>query len=290
MLEAVQVYSPSSITAALELLADPNARPLAGGTDAMVRFRDGVLRPSAWVNLQSLRSELSYIRQEHGVIVVGSLTSFRELLDSPLLQTTAPLLLQAVGTIGGPQIRNMGTLGGNMGTASPAADSLPALYALDAWVSLISRAGTREVPIASFFLGPGRTALQPGELIAGVRFAPQASGERCTFEKLGLRAAHAITLVSAAIRLHPSQACIALGAVGPTVMRVPAAEALLAQGPLNDTTIRQVAEATGNAANPISDVRASASYRRAMARNLVTRGLIRFMGDAASEVIPHAND
>lgn len=281
------VYSPASLAEALRVLHDEgaHARPLAGGTDAMVRFKDGVWRPRAWVNLLRLE-ELRFIRQEGERICIGALTTFAEILESPLLQSTAPLLVRAARTVGGPQIRNMATLGGNLGTASPAGDSLPALYALDARVRLVSHQGERELAISELFLGPGRTALQPGELIAELRFAPQARGELCTFEKLGLRAAHAISIASAAVRLVPAgdgrglrMARVALGALAPTVIRVPEAEAVLAGSPEVDAVaVALAAHAARQAARPISDIRASASYRRAMAGNLVQRALVRLLG------------
>jgi CO/xanthine dehydrogenase FAD-binding subunit len=269
----VAVYSPATLAEALRLLAEGGdaVRPLAGGTDAMVKYKDGLWQPKAWVNLLGLRRELAFIRREGEVLEVGALTSFTELLGSPLIREGAPLLAKAVRTIGGPQIRNMGTLGGNIGTASPAGDSLPALYALDARVVINA---SKELPIAEFITGPGHTALKPGELITSVKFAVQPTWEQSTFEKLGLRAAHAISIASVAVRYQPSQmARVTLGAVAPTVLRVPYAEDALLNG-----DYAAAAAAARAAARPISDVRASAEYRKAMAGALLTRGLIRLLG------------
>lgn len=283
----VPVYSPATVAAALRILAEggQDVRPLAGGTDAMVKWQDGVWRPRAWVNLLRLR-ELAQIRSEGDWLYVGALATFSHVLASPLLRAGAPLLVQAARTIGGPQIRNMGTLGGNLGTASPAGDSLPALYALEARVHLLGPAGERVLPAAAFCLGPGHTALAPGELIAGVSFPAQAPDELYTYEKLGLRAAHAIAVASAAVRLAPGGAGgglrlarVALGAVAPTVVRVPAAEAALAAGaPVDTHAAGQAAAAARAAARPITDLRGSAEYRRAMAANLVHRALVRLLG------------
>ncbi|MDF2626811.1 MAG: hypothetical protein K0R39_642 [Symbiobacteriaceae bacterium] len=271
MLQAdVPVYTPATLAEARQLLQEPGTRPVAGGTDAMVRFKDGVWRPTAWVNLLRLRGELAYIREDGDWLEVGALTTFSELLASRVVRERAPLLAKAVRTVGGPAIRNMGTIGGNIGTASPAGDSLPALYALDAEV-LVN--GVTTIGIAELMLGPGRLKLQAGDLITGVRFRAQAPDEVCTFEKLGLRAAHAISLASVAVRLAPGMARVALGAVAPTVIRVPDAEAALVAG-----HAAAAAAAAQEAARPISDVRASAEYRRAMAGNLLLRGLMRMLG------------
>ncbi|HEY3365422.1 MAG TPA: xanthine dehydrogenase family protein subunit M [Symbiobacteriaceae bacterium] len=293
MADEVQVYSPATLPEAFRLLAEygPDVRPLAGGTDAVVKLKDGLWRPRAWVNLLKLRDELAYIRFAADEVRIGSLTTFGEMIRSPELQLGAPLLIQAARTIGGPAIRNLATLGGNLGTASPAGDSLPALYCLDARVCLAGAAGEREVPIADFFRGPGKTALTPGELITGIAFAPQAPEEMYSFEKLGLRAAHAISLVSAAVRLVPASstyhiglARVALGAVAPTVFRVAAAEdALTRCVPLTPEAVREAAWAARAASRPISDIRAGAEYRRAMAENLVLRGLVRALGPAEWE-------
>jgi xanthine dehydrogenase FAD-binding subunit len=285
---AVSVYSPATLREALRLLAEGGeaARPLAGGTDAMVRLKDGSWQPRLWINLLRLRPDLSYIRMSGDSVEVGALTSFASLLASPIIQSCAPLLAKAVRTIGGPAVRNMGTLGGNIGTASPAGDSLPALYALDARVRLASLRGERDVPIAAFITGPGRTAIQPGELICAVQFATQSRDELCAYEKLGLRSAHAIAVASVALRLAPTfgdrghrLARVALGAVAPTVVRVPEAEAALLQAcPMCWDVVSYAVAAARAAAEPITDVRASAEYRRAMAGNLLLRGLTRLLG------------
>lgn len=278
-----QVFSPTTVPEALHTLASgwPDVRPLAGGTDAMVKGRGS----RAWISLHRVRPELGEISRDGATVRIGAMATFSEMLRSPLLAEAAPLLLQAVRTIGGPQIRNLGTLGGNLGTASPAGDSLPALYALDARVHLLSLRGERVMPINRFLLGPGHLGLEPGELISAVSFNAQGASELCTYEKLGLRAAHAIAIASAAIRLIPGHeghdvaaARVALGAVAPTVLRVLTAEAALTHVQhVDGAAVERAAAAARAAAQPISDIRASASYRRAMAGNLVARGLLRLM-------------
>ncbi|HWI61723.1 MAG TPA: FAD binding domain-containing protein [Symbiobacteriaceae bacterium] len=267
----VAVYTPATLAEALRMLQEGggSVRPVAGGTDAMVRLKDGYFRSiTAWVNLAGLRRELAYIRRNGEWIEIGALTTFSELLASPIIREGAPLLAQAARTIGGPQIRNMGTIGGNLGTASPAGDSLPPLYALEADVIIN---GNEMEAIDALMIGPGRLKMVLGSLITGVRFKAQAPDELCTFEKLGLRAAHAISIASVALRMSPRMARVALGAVAPTVIRVPVAEAALVE-PFD---IPRALEAARAAARPISDVRASEEYRRAMAGNLLLRGLLR---------------
>jgi CO/xanthine dehydrogenase FAD-binding subunit len=284
----VSVVSPATLREALRLLAEGGdaARPLAGGTDAMVKAKDGVWKPRMWINLLRLRPELTYIRPSGESVEVGALTSFSTLLASPVIEGRTPLLAKAIRTVGGPQVRNMGTIGGNIATASPAGDSLPALYALDAAVKVVSLRGEREVPIDEFITGPGRTALQPGELIYAVKFATQSRDELCAYEKLGLRSAHAIAVASMALRIAPTftgkgmrLARVALGAVAPTVVRVPEAEsALLNACPMCWDVASYAVAAARAAAQPISDLRATAEYRRAMAGNLLLRGLARLLG------------
>ena len=278
MLQAeVPVYAPATLAEARRMLQEGGTRPVAGGTDAMVRFKDGIWRPKAWVSLHRLRGELAYIREDGDWLEVGALTTFSEMLASRVIRARAPLLAKAVRTIGGPAIRNMGTLGGNIGTASPAGDSLPALYALDADVIVN---GVTTITIDALMIGPGRLKLDLGDVITGVRFRAQAPDELCTFEKLGLRAAHAISLASVAVRLAPGMARVALGAVAPTVLRVPEAEAALVAGHAAAAVV-----AAQDAARPISDVRASAEYRRAMAGNLLLRGLMRMLGPEAAAAL-----
>jgi xanthine dehydrogenase FAD-binding subunit len=284
--DATPVCSPATLQEGLKLLAEggPDLRLIAGGTDAMVRLQEGRWRPRAWVSLHRLRPALAFVRAEAGTVTIGALTTYTELLADTSLQRLAPLLLQAARTVGGPQIRNMGTLGGNLGTASPAGDSLPALYALEARVHLTSLAGERVLPVAAFIPGPGQTALRPGELITAISFPAQSPDERCTYEKLGLRAAHAIAIASSAIRLRPGPApgaWVALGAVAPTVVRVAAAEAALARGGI--AAAAAAAAAARDAAHPITDIRGTAAYRQAMAGNLVLRGLARLLGREALE-------
>jgi len=237
----------------------------------MERIKEGQWRVPLWLDIRRL-PELNTVSMDHGRLLVGAAVTYSRLLRDPLVAAHAPLLAAAAADVGSVQIQAMGTIGGNLGTASPAGDALPSLFALDAEVGLASAVGgERWVPIETFCLGPGRTARRPDELITAVRFPPQAPEERWKWQKLGLRGAQAISIVSLAFRLRPGFARVAYGAVGPTVLRARKCEAMLSQSPLPE--IRTIAQMAWKEVLPISDLRASAEYRQQMACALLERGL-----------------
>jgi xanthine dehydrogenase FAD-binding subunit len=249
------------------------AVPLAGGTDLLVAWERRA-HPEALCDLQRVPG-LRGIEERDGRIWIGALTTHAEVAAAPLLLAAAPLLREAAATIGAVQVRTRGTVGGNVANASPAGDVLCALYALDAAVELRGPSGARSLPIADFVKGPRRTALAAGEILTGVSF-PRPGPELQGYEKLGLRAAQAIAVVSLAVRLQLDggvvrNANLALGSVAPTPVRAPAAEAALRGRPLDAATVRAAARALSATATPIDDVRASADYRRAMAGVLLER-------------------
>lgn len=280
MLSEMKVITPRSLAEALAVLAEhkEQARPLAGATDAMVRVKEGQWRVPLWVNIRSL-AELREVTVDGDQIMIGAAAPYGALLRDPRLAQRAPMLLQALREIGAVQIQAAGTIGGNLGTASPAGDCLPPLYALEAEVGLNSAAdGPRWVPIEAFMLGPGRTVRRPDELITAVRFTAQGAGERSLWQKLGLRGAQAISLVSLALRVDTTSglARFAYGAVGPTVLRARACEEAFAAagpGPLDEVAVAAIARLAAAAVRPITDLRATVEYRREMAIALLQRGL-----------------
>jgi xanthine dehydrogenase FAD-binding subunit len=281
----MQVVTPGSLSEALLLLSEhrDTARPLAGGTDAMVRLKEGAWRPPLWVHVRRL-PELNQIREVAGEIEIGAAVSYGQMLRSGLLRRKAPLLLAAAADIGAVQIQAMGTLGGNLGTASPAGDSLPPLYALAANVRLAATHGERLIPIDQFIIGPGKTLRQPDELITAVTFAPQSPHELWRWQKLGLRGAQAIALVSLAIRLRRDVAArvtfarFTFGAVGPTVLRARKCERMIMNvWPLDAEKLRGIGQMAWKEVLPITDVRASAEYRQQMAAALLQRGLLELL-------------
>lgn len=274
-------FSPRTCDEVLRIWASvPDARLLAGGTDVLVRLKDALVWPPL-IDLSHV-DELRGITCDDGVLRLGARTTYTELERDSLVARHAGVLAEAAREVGSPAIRNRGTLAGNLANASPAGDTIPALYALDAELELRSSAGARVVSITAFFQGPGRTVLQPQELICAVRI-PIRPGWRGAFERLGQRAALAISKVSAAVCvcLHNGivhDVRIALGAVAPTVVRAADAEQHLCGAPLSDAACERAGELAAQAATPISDIRSDAAYRRAMCAVLVRDALRRCRG------------
>ncbi|PAV29755.1 hypothetical protein CIL05_10335 [Virgibacillus profundi] len=281
----IDMFSPSSVEECLYFLRDQDrpSRILAGGTDAVVRMKDGAWLPDIWININQLNA-LRYIRLENNGIHIGPLTSHTDIVKSELLQEKADVLVGASKEVGAIQLQNMGTIGGNLGTASPAGDTIPALFVLDAQIELSSFNEKRVVPINEFFTGPGKTLQKQDEMITNIIIHPQAANEIGIFEKLGPRKAQSISIVNVAISLkmgsNPRECLdgkIAFGSVGPTIIRSKKCEKMLSLGPLDDIAIQDISGAAWKEVMPISDVRASAKYRRSMASALLERGLYRLM-------------
>ncbi len=271
------VLLPRETSELWAMLADhPDAALMAGGTDLLVRARKEREQPAVVICLERL-PELQAIHMEHGRLCIGACVTHRACLDSQQVRASAPILARALGHLGGPQIRNMGTIGGNICTASPAGDSLPPLYALEAEVVLRSKDAERRLPIADFIHGPRRIALMSGEILAQIRVPPADDFQVQHFEKAGRRNALAIAVVSLAalVRTGPrgivQEARLALGSVGPTVIRPVEAEKALISRKLSPNALNQAARLVRAAASPIDDIRATADYRRQVAGNLLLR-------------------
>lgn len=280
----IDVINPNSVTECLEILANNNGdyRLIAGGTDAVVRMKDGKWRPTVWINIKDMDS-LNFIHLVEDEIHIGPLTTHSELIKSPILRERADLIVEAARQVGATQIQNMGTIGGNMGTASPAGDLIPPLFVLNARIELSSLSGKRIIPIEEFFIGPGKTVMLPNEMITNLIITPQKKNEIGIFEKLGPRKAQAISIVNVACSLQMDQnrKCIggkiAFGSVAPTVIRAKKCEAMLTLADLDENMIENIGEVAWKEVMPISDIRASAIYRRDMAKALLKRGLFRLM-------------
>ncbi|HEY8545098.1 MAG TPA: FAD binding domain-containing protein [Acidimicrobiales bacterium] len=278
------VLTPTGLDEALRALADdPTTTVLAGGTDLMVAVNAGRHRADRVLSLRRV-AELRGWRREGDELVVGAGTTYSALLDDELARL-APGLAQAARTVGSPQIRNAGTVGGNLGTASPAGDTLPVLAALDARVEVASTGGRRTIPLDHFLTGPKATALAPGELVVAVR-VPVASGPQ-EYLKIGVRNAMVIAVASCALvvdRTRRRVAC-ALGSVGPVPIRDRRTEAWLSsQVDWRTARVRNatVAERFGmhmaSAAQAIDDHRAPAGYRRHAVSVLARRAVERALG------------
>jgi CO/xanthine dehydrogenase FAD-binding subunit len=263
----MDVLRPSTLDEALQLKADhPEARFIQGGTDVMVELNFGHSRPPALVDLGELEELRGWSQEDEGIRLGAGLT-YTEAMAAPLA-TLVPALAEASRTVGSPQIRNRGTIGGNLGTASPAGDALPPLLAERAEVELASVRGTRVLQLEEFLLGVKRSALAPDELVAGVRLRP--SGGAQTFMKVGPRNAMVIAICSLALVVDPEAGEVraAFGSAAVTVRRVTV--------PLSDAAT--LPERIVEAAAPIDDVRATAAYRRHALGVLASRALERCLG------------
>lgn len=271
--------SPPTLAEVCRRLSDAGGRLIAGGTDVIPQMQAGRFQADRLIDLSRV-TELSYIEPKNGsTIEIGGLTNYMRLINSPLLQAEAPLLVQAAELVGAVQTRYRGTLGGNIANASPAGDTLPPLLALNAAVTLVSAAGERTLPLVDLLQGPGKTALARNEVIHHISFDRLPANAKSIFLKLGNRRGMAIAVVSVAVLLQLDQARrveevrIALGAVAPTPIRCPRAEAVLKGQPLTEALIEATAASATHECAPIDDVRASAGYRRQMVKVLVRRGL-----------------
>ena len=267
----VAIAKPRSLEEAVELVAQ-GGRPLAGGTDLFLRIRKGLLDPPYLVYLGAL-PELKAIDIRPQEVEIGAAVTHAEILRSQAAELL-PSLRLSLSTIGAPAIREMGTLAGNLANASPAGDGVNALYLLEARVRLVGPAGERELPVEEFVLGPGKVALQPGELIRSLVIPIPEPGARSYFRKVGRRRALVIAIASlgALVWLQDGvieKARLALGSVAPTVLRPREIEGELAGVPLSPKAIEPLARAVSEIVKPISDIRASESYRRQVAGNLL---------------------
>lgn len=277
----MNVLFPRGMKELFVALARPEARILAGGTDLLVRLRAGSQSARTLVSLERVAA-LRGVAEEgrsglHRVLRIGAATTHAELLAHPLVRARLPVLASALEELGSPAIRNMGTLGGNLCTASPAGDCLPPLTVLGAEVELASAAGTRRLALPEFLLGPGRTALLPGEVLAAVHVPLPGVEVAQHFEKLGRRSAQAVAVVSLAALLrvgsggHVAEARLAWGSVAPGIWRCPEAEAALTGRRLSLAALRDAAWVVRQQVRPVDDLRASADYRREVAGNLLLR-------------------
>ncbi|MDQ1377189.1 MAG: hypothetical protein QOE15_1362 [Acidimicrobiaceae bacterium] len=277
------ILSPTSIDEAVAALADPAIQVLAGGTDFMVEVNAGHRRPDKVLSLRHIPELRTWeqlpardgpvrdgpARDDPAHVRLGATVTYTDMLQPDLAQLL-PALAHAARTVGSPQIRNAGTIGGNLATASPAGDTLPVLSALEAVVEVASPLGVRDIPVATFITGPKRTALSPGELIVAVRL-PLLDGHQ-EFRKIGVRNAMVIAVASLALAVDTRSRTVrcALGSVGPGPIRATEAEEWLAgtidwDRPAATTEAPDLAyfgRLVAGAAQPIDDHRGTAAYRR----------------------------
>jgi len=289
-------YTPTSVDEALRLLAEhgPEARIIAGGTDLLIELQRGVRQARVLIDVTRI-CNLDQVHLDDGLVHVGPTVTHNLAYASDLLVERGFPLALACWRVGTPQLRNRGTIAGNLITASPANDTITALWALDGRLTLQSARGERTLSCADFYQGMRQTALAPDEMVTDIAFPALGANQRGTFAKLALRRTHAISVVNAAAVLtfaspprggRPplrggagdrsptvTRARITLGSVAPTVIRAPEAEGALVGAPLSEERIAEAAGLAAQATACIDDIRAGASYRREIVGVLVRRAL-----------------
>jgi carbon-monoxide dehydrogenase medium subunit len=288
MSEAVahRFEAPRRIDDAVALLAKHGAaaRVLAGGTDLLAQLKSGARHPAVIVDLKRI-DELMQVRETGGALVIGAAAPAAEVREHAALRRWFPGLAEAAALIGSEQIQGRASLGGNLCNASPAADTTPALLVNEATLELVGAGGRRSIPVAELCTAPGRTSLRDGELLASIRLAAPPARSADAYLRLIPRTEMDIAVVGAAVRitLAPDGSClaarVAIGAVAPTALRVPEAEAALAGSRLDAAALARMVEAVRAAAHPIDDKRGTVVYRRqvigVLARRAAERALER---------------
>jgi carbon-monoxide dehydrogenase medium subunit len=277
--EYVRAYEPSQVVSILQEHGE-KAKLLMGGTDLFPNLRDGVFHPRVVVDVKQIPGMRDIVFSPSGDVIVGAAVTMNTLASHPDVRMQLPLLADAAGSVASYQIRNRATLGGNLCNASPCADTSPATLVLDARFILQGPGGERSLPAGEFFLGPGQTALQPGEFMAAVRFPPTPAGAVASYQKLGRCRSGDLSLVGVSVVGSPDASTgsgyrfrIGLGSVAPTPIRALQAEELLASSAPGERAFVPAAQKTQSAAAPITDVRGTASYQLAMVHALTIRAL-----------------
>ena len=270
----VSYYAPTEVGEAVKVLAEhgKEAAILAGGTDLVAALNYYEIKPGALVYIGGLG--LDYIKEEDGKLVIGAGTTGAQLIASDLIAEKFPLLVDAAKTHGSPAVRSVATIGGNLGTGSPAGDLIPPLIVMDAELVLASTEGERVVPVKDFFTGPQETVCKPGELIVEIQ-VPLKAG-KAVFAKLGHRKAQTCSLATASARLEMDgkvckDARIVLGSMAPTPIRCTKAEGLITGKELNEGLIAECAAQAIAESSPIDDQRATAWYRKKAGAAIVAR-------------------
>jgi len=282
------VVRPKDIEGVLRVLGDSDRNPqvIAGGTDLLLQYRR---RPGPGITVVDIMgvAGLGDIVEEDEGLRLGSAVRLADLIRSVTVAQKIPVLIEGAAAVAGEQIRNLATVGGNICNASPSADTVIPLLVVGSKTRLISSTGSRTVPLCEFFVGPGETVLEPGELLESVWIPWPVAGMRARYTKLSPRRAMDLAVVGVAVALWRQgsayRARIGLGAVGPTPIRARAAEDLIGGAEVMDRELASnAARAAAHAASPIDDVRGSAEYRRAMVERLVTR-LLQELGEHPAE-------
>jgi carbon-monoxide dehydrogenase medium subunit len=284
MSSSFEYFSPRSLEEAIDLLSQEKeaTKILAGGTDLMNGIRQRMVSPASLLSLRKI-SSLRYqtYDRDHRELRVGPMIALTEIATSPLILQHAPILAEAAERVGSVQIRNRGTIGGNICNASPAADTIPALLVLQSKVNVTGPGGSRVIPLEQLFLGPGKTALREDEILTEIQIPLPPEGSKGIYIKQGIRKAMDIAIVGVGVLIDftssKREICrdirIALGSASPTPLRAFGAEQIMRGRSLEDSIIKETAREAGNECRPISDIRASAEYRKELVVVLTERAI-----------------
>jgi CO/xanthine dehydrogenase FAD-binding subunit len=273
------VIIPHSLAEACQALQQqPDSTLLSGGTDLMVEVNFNHRRPTNVIVLRHVPELAEWtINHDQNTVTIGAAVPYAE-METGVLATAVPALAAAARTVGSPQIRSAGTIGGNLGTCSPAGDTLPVLSALDAQVNLVSASNSRTIPFSDFMTGPKKNQRLPDEIVSSVTL-PLANGWQ-GYSKVGVRNAMVISVASACLAVHDSSVRLALGSVGPTILRCSLSEIFIneylrKQEPVTASVAKEFGRIAATESRPIDDHRSTASYRRHAISVLATRLLER---------------
>lgn len=282
MYDIKNIYQPKSVEEALKMKNEhPEALVLAGGSDILIQIREGKLAGKELISIQTLDELRGISLEADGTILIKPLTSFSHVTKNPIIQKYLPTLGNAVDQIGGPQIRNIGTIGGNICNGVTSADSASTLKAYDAVLEVASVDGIRSVNYADFSKGPGRVDLQPNEILVGIRILKDSyENTYGHYIKYSIRRAMDIATLGCSVNVRLSsdkktieRIRIGYGVAGPTPMRVPTAEALATGKPISEQLILDVAAATLEDVNPRTSWRATKEFRMQLVKELCKRAL-----------------
>ncbi len=282
---------PTSLSEACALLEKHQGKIKikAGGTDMIVRLSHRAVKPDFLMTVKKIPDLDGINYSPKGGLTIGALALLREVETSPLVLEHAPMLARAARATATVQIRNMGTVMGNVCNASPSADNIPTLVAMNARIVAASGSDEREIPIDEFFLGPGRSALQANEIAVAIKVPTLAAGSGVSYQKISPRSKVDIAAVNigALVTLDETGKCravrISMGAVGPTPLRATQAEEFLLGKEITDATLAEAGRLAAEDASPITDVRASREYRKLMVEVLTTRALKEAAGFASGQ-------
>jgi CO/xanthine dehydrogenase FAD-binding subunit len=281
--EPLEIFQPKTLKEASTLVKQQGSggRFLAGGTDLVIAVKEKGFKPKYVVDLKRIPGLTGIREEKDGAVTIGALTTMREVEISPVVLKKYPFLARSAAEVGSVQIRNRATIGGNMANATPSADVAPALIALEATAKIAGLDGERTIPLEELFRGPGQTNLAPEEILTAIVIPPVSSGLRGDYIKFSPREMMDLAYVGIAVAYDfatQTKTCsgvrIVLGAVAPTPIRAKRAESALEGQSLSEALAEKAGNIAAEEAKPISDVRSSADYRRAMVAAMTKRALL----------------